>query len=115
MKTEFTAKIVMGATNEYWVLATVVKNAIGTGIINHVRNYPLGCCTIPCTHYILLFSFMKGHVILSLREKRAIARSANNIVRNIVMVVSVAILSFTLDVVLYHSPWKQQLKSTTTH
>ena len=102
MKTEFSATIVMGAGNQYWVLATVVKNAEGGGplIINHVRNYPLGCCTIPCTHYILFFSFTK--LILKSTKSLAIAKFAKKIVRNIVMVVSVAILSFTLDVVLYH-------------
>ena len=99
MKTEITATVVMGATNQYWVLATVVKNAEDGGfIINHVRNYPLGCCTIPCTHYILFFSFTK--VILKSTKILAIAKFAKKNVGNIVMVVSVAILSFTLDVVL---------------
>ena len=107
------AKIVMGATDQYWVLATVVKNAIGTCFINLVRNYPLGCCTIPCTHYIILFSLMNGHIIL--REKKAIAKSTKKCVRNTVIFVNDATLSFTLNVVLYHSPWKQKQKSTTTH
>ena len=101
MKTEFTATIVMGATNQYWVLATVVKNAV-TGIINHVRNYPLGCCTIPCTHYILFFSLT--NIILKSTKILAIAKFAKKIaetmVMNMLMVVSDAILSFTLDVVL---------------
>ena len=98
MKTEFMANIVVGAGNQYWVLATVVKNAMGTIIINHVRNYPLGCCTIPCTHYILFFSFMKGALIL--RKERAIAKFAKENNGDTVMVVSVAILSFTSNVVL---------------
>ena len=98
MKTEFTATVVGGAGNQYWVLATVVKNAMGTGIINHVRNYPLGCCTIPCTHYILFFSLT--NIIIKSTKILAIAKFAKKNVWNIVMVVSVAILSFTLDVVL---------------
>ena len=56
MKIEFMVKIVLGAGNQFWVLATVVLNAVlGTTIINHVLNYPLGC-TIPYTQNILLFS-----------------------------------------------------------
>ena len=53
--------LVGGAKKMFMVLATVVKNqnAVPTGIINHVRNYPLGC-TIPCTQSILLFSFLHG-------------------------------------------------------
>ena len=100
MKIEFMANIVLGAMNQYWVLATVVKNANGIAPfnINYVRNYPWGCCTIPCTHYILFFSFTK--VILKSTKILAIAKFAKKIVWNIVMVVSVAILSFTLDVVL---------------
>ena len=97
MKTEFTATIVGGAGNQYWVLATVVKNAV-TGIINHVRNYPLDCCTIPCTHYILFFSLTK--INIKSTKILAIAKFAKKIVGNIVMVVSVAILSFTSNVVL---------------
>ena len=98
MKTEFMANIVVGAGNQYWVLATVVKNAEKPNIIKHVRNYPLGCCTIPCTHYILFFSLTK--LILKSTKILAIAKFAKKIVGNIVMVVSVAILSFTLHVVL---------------
>ena len=100
MKTEFTATIVGGATNQYWVLATVVKNADGGEpfIINHVRNYPLGCCTIPCIHYILFFSLTK--LIMKSTKILEIAKFAKKKVGNIVMVVSDAILSFTLDVVL---------------
>ena len=102
MKTEFMANIVLGATNQYWVLATVVKNANGIApfIINYVRNYPWGCCTIPCTHYILLFSFMKGHVIL--REKRAIAKSAKKCFGNTVIFVTNATLSFISNVDAHH-------------
>ena len=89
----------MGATNQYWVLATIVKNAEMRKpfIINHVRNYPLGCCTIPCTHYILFFSLPHG-IIHMTTDNFTSAKSAKNIVMNID--VAVAILSFTLDVVL---------------
>ena len=100
MKTEFMANIVVGAGNQYWVLATVVKNAETPSIINHVRNYPLGCCTIPCTHYILFFSLT--NLMMKSTKILAIVKFAKKIVGDIVMVVSVAILSFTLYVVLYH-------------
>ena len=71
-------------------------------IINHVRNYPLGC-TIPCTQSILLFSL----------TKKVSAKSAKNITRNIVISVTIAISTFMLDVLLYLPPWK--LNSTTIH
>ena len=99
MKTEFTATIVAGATNQYWVAATVVKNAVGAIIINHVRNYPLGCCTIPCTHYILFFSLPHGDIQMT-TDNFTSAKSAKNIVMNILIDVAVAILIFISNVVL---------------
>ena len=71
-------------------------------IINHVRNYPLGC-TIPCTQSILLFSL----------TKKVSAKSAKNITRNTLISVTIAISTFTSDVLLYLPPWK--LNSTTIH
>ena len=99
MKTEFTATIVMGAGNQYWVLATAVLNVKATTAINHVRNYPLGCCTIPCTHYILFFSLPHGDIQMT-TDNFTSAKSATNIVMNMLIDVAVAILIFTSNVVL---------------
>ena len=91
----------MGAGNQYWVLATVVKNAVGGKplIINHVPNYPLSCCTIPCTHYILFFSLPHGDIQMT-TDNFTSAKSAKNIVMNILIDVAVAILIFISNVVL---------------
>ena len=94
--------IVMGATNKYWVLAIVVKNAMWDTIINHARNYPLGC-TIPCTQSILLFS----------STKKVSAKFAKNITGNTFIGVTIVTSTFTSDVLLYLPPWK--LNSTTIH
>ena len=102
IKTTEVETVVMGATNKYWVLATVVKNAMRDTIINHARNYPLGC-TIPCTQSTLLFSSTK---IVS-------AKSAKNIIGNTFISVTVATSTFTSNVLFYLPPWK--LNSTTIH
>ena len=105
--------LVMGAGKQFMVLATVVKNVDTTFIINHVPNYPLGC-TIPCTQNILLFSFPNRYMLKMMSKIIANAKSAKKIViRNTVIVVHGAILTFTSDVLIYRSPWN--LKSTTTH
>ena len=88
---------VMGAGNQYLVLATVVKNAEGgTFIINHVQNYPLGC-TIPHTQIILLFSSVYIHIVTTKKNiaDLANATSAEKRVVNIVIVVTVATSTFT--------------------
>ena len=113
MKTREVDAFVMGAGNQYLVLATVVKNAEGgTFIINHVQNYPLGC-TIPHTQIILLFS--SAHMITTEKNMTDLANatSAEKRVLNTVIVVTVATSTFTSDVLLYHSPSK--LKSMTTN
>ena len=116
MKTREVDAIVMGAGNQYLVLATVVKNAErGSFIINHVQNYPLGC-TIPHTQIILLFSSTYLHILLTTEKNMtnlANATSAEKRVLNTVIVVTVATSTFTSDVLLYHSPSK--LKSMTTN
>ena len=115
MKTREVDVNVMGAGNQYMVLATVVKNAEGgTFIINHVRNYPLGC-TIPHTQIILLFYSTYIHIMTTKKSMTnlAIATSAEQLVMNIVIVVTVANSTFTSDVLLHHSPSK--LKSMTTN
>ena len=82
--------IVMGATNQYSVLAIVVFNAIST-IINHVQSYPF-CCTIPCTHYILLLSLMKRQVMA--RKKKSYVNFAKNFTMNTIIIFTVVILTF---------------------
>ena len=104
---------VMGARNQYLVLATIVKNAEGgTFVINHVRNYPLGC-TIPHTQIIPLFSSTCMHTMMKNMTNLAIATFAKQRVVNTVIVVTVATSTFTSNVLLYHSPSK--LKSMTTN
>ena len=68
----------------------------GGGWVQHKScvELPLGLLH----HYILFFSLTK--LILKSTKILAIAKFAKKNVGNIVMVVSVAILSFTLDVVL---------------
>ena len=85
--------LVVGAKNQFMVLTTSVQelDTRPMFIINHVLNYPLGC-TIPCTHYILLFFLTKKLVIL--RKKRADAKSVMNLVRNTI-IVTVATSTFT--------------------
>ena len=115
MKTREGDGFVMGARNQYLVIAIVVKNAEGgTFIINHVQNYPLGC-TIPHTQIILLFSSIYIHIVTTKKNiaDLANATSAEKRVVNIVIVVTIATSTFTLDVLLYHSPSK--LKSMTTN
>ena len=114
MKMKDVDDLVMGASNQYLVLATVVKNAEGsTFIINHVQNYPLGC-TIPHTQIILLFSSADINIIATMKMTNlANATSAEKGVMNTVIVVTVATSTFTSDVLLYHSPSK--LKSMTTN
>ena len=113
MRTREADSIVWGVGKRFMVLATVVKNAgLGTLIINHVPNYPLGC-TISYTQNILLFSFAQG----DMRTKNFLTKMANAkfakklILTNTVMVVPVATSTFTLDV-LFH---RFKLNSTTTH
>ena len=106
--------IVGGAGKEFMVLATVVKNAGGmvlTFIINHVPNYPLGC-TIPCTQNILLFSFPNIAMLVSKIITNA-KPTKKMVVGNTIIVVQVAILTFTSNVLIHRSPWN--LKSTTIH
>ena len=121
MKTREVAAFVMGAGNQYLVLATAVKNAeqlnpvFGSFIINPVLNYPLGC-TIPHTQIILLFSSTYIHIMLTTEKNMtnsANAMSAEKRVKNAFIVVTVATSTFTSDVRLYHSPSK--LKSMTTN
>ena len=87
--------LVVGAKNQVMVLATGVKkeDAHGTSIINHVRKYPLGC-TIPCTHYILLF-FLTNTLFILKRKKRADAKSVMNLATNTLIAVTVATSTFT--------------------
>ncbi|KAL4637061.1 hypothetical protein ACB092_03G053700 [Castanea dentata] len=66
-------------------------------IINHVLNYPLAS-TIPCTHYILLFSFMKLEIIL--RKNRANVDSAKEILGNTLIGFPAATSTFTSHVLL---------------
>ena len=106
--------IVGGAGKEFMVLATVVKNAGGmvlTFIINHVPNYPLGC-TILCTQNILLFSFPNIAMLVSKIITNA-KPTKKMVVGNTIIVVQVAILTFTSNVLIHRSPWN--LKSTTIH
>lgn len=110
MKTREGDVFVMGARNQYLVLATVVKNAEITFIINHVQNYPLGC-TIPHTQIILLFSSTNVHTVMKNMRNLANATSAEKRVMNTVIVVTVATSTFTSIVLLYHSP--SELKSMT--
>ena len=81
VKTTEVEILVVRAKNQLMVLATGLQevDARRTLIINHVLNYPLGS-TIPCTHYILLFSFMKPEIIL--RKRRANVNFAKKIVGN---------------------------------
>ena len=79
------------------VFATVVKNADGTFIINHVRNYPLGC-TIPHTQIILLFSLVYIDIMITTKKNiadLANVTSAEKRVMNTVIVVTVATSTFT--------------------
>ena len=87
--------LVVGAKNQFMVLATGVQlvDAQPTVIINHVRKYPLGC-TIPSTHYILLFFLTKKLFILK-RKKRADAKSVMNLATNTLIAVTVATSTFT--------------------
>ena len=116
MKTKEVDDLVMGASNQYLVLAIVVKNAEGgTFIINHVQNYPLGC-TIPHTQIILLFFLVYIDIMITMKKNiadLANATFAEKRVMNTVIVVTVATSTFTSDVLLYHSPSK--LKSMTTN
>ena len=115
MKTGEAEVFVMGARNQYLVLATVVKNAEGTFIINHVQNYPLGC-TIPHTQIILLFSLPYINIVITTEKNMtnlANATSVEKRVRNTIIVVIIATSTFTSNVLLYHSPSK--LKSMTTN
>ncbi|KAK7830709.1 hypothetical protein CFP56_028014 [Quercus suber] len=116
IKTKEVDDLVMGALNQYLVLATVVKNAEGsTFIINHVQNYPLGC-TIPHTQIILLLSSTHVHIVITTEKNMtnlANATSVDNKLMNIVIVIIGATSSFIADVLLYHSPSK--LKSMTTN
>ena len=116
MKTKEVDDLVMGASNQYLVLAIVVKNAEGgTFIINHVQNYPLGC-TIPHTQIILLFSLVYIDIMITMKKNiadLANATFAEKRVMNTIIVVTVATSTFTSDVLLYHSPSK--LKSMTTN
>ena len=116
MKTTEEDIVVMGAGKEFMVLATTVKkeDVLGTFIINHVPNYPLGC-TIPCTQNILLFFFNQTDIkTKNFLTKMANVKSAKKIVIwNTVIVVHGAILTFTSDVLSHRFPWN--LKSTTTH
>ena len=89
MKTREGDGFVMGAGNQYLVLATVVKNAEGgTFIINHVLNYPLGC-TIPHTQIILLFIFTYIHITKKIVRNLANATSVEKRVLNTVIVVTI--------------------------
>ena len=102
MKMKDVEVIVMGASNQYLVLATVVKNAEGsTFIINHVQNYPLGC-TIPHTQIILLFSSADINIIATMKNMTNLANAtfAEKRVMNTVIVVTVATSTFTSDVLL---------------
>ena len=111
--------LVVGAKNQFMVLATFVENAhslhsdgTSTCIINHVRNCRLGC-TIPCTQSILSFSLMKRHIILK-KKKRPNAKSAMNLADNTLIAVTAATSTFTPHVLPYRPP-SNLLKSTTTH
>ena len=90
--------LVVGAKNQFMVLATGVQkmNAHSTGIINHVQKYPLGC-TIPCTHYILLF-FLTKKLIIVKRKKKVDVKFVKNLVGNTLTVVTVATSTFTSNV-----------------
>ena len=104
--------LVVGAKNQFMVLATIVINAGGT-FINRARNYPLGC-TIRCTQSILSFSLMKRHIILNKKtNKRPNANSAMNLADNTLIAVTAATSTFTPHVLPYRPP--SNLKSTTTH
>ena len=109
--------VVGGAQNQFMVLATVVKNAKkkagGTGIINHVRKYPL-VCTIPCTQSILLFSLTRGD-IQTTRNNFTNANSAKNIKMYTLIGVPAATSTFTSHALLYCPLWKLKLNCTTTH
>ena len=102
--------LVVGAKNQFMVLATGVQemDALGTVIINHVQKYLLGC-TIPCTHYILLFFLMKKLVIL--RKKIADAKSVMNLVRNTLIAVTIVTSTFTSNVLFCNL----KLNSMITH
>ena len=99
---------VMGARNQYLVLATVVTDAEITSIINHVLNYPLGC-TIPHTQIILLFSFVDINILTTKKNMTNLANatSAEKRVMNTVIVVIVATSTFTSDVFFstHHPNW----------
>ena len=102
--------LVVGAKNRFMVLVTIVidLDAQTTGIINHVQNYPLGC-TIPYTHYILLFFLMKKLVVL--RKKTIAAKSIKNLALNTLIVVTVVTSTFTSNALFCNL----KLNSTITH
>ena len=96
--------------NQCWVPAIVVQNVnLCVVIINHVQNYPLGC-TIPCTHYILLF-FLTNTLFILKRKKRADAKSVMNLATNTLIAVTVATSTFTSNVLF----WNLKLNSMITH
>ena len=93
VKTTKVEILLVGAKNQFMVLATSLQevDARSTLIINHVLNYLLGS-TIPCTHYTLLFSFMKPEIIL--RKRKANVDSAKEIMGNILIGVPAATSTF---------------------